>query len=424
MSSDDEVIYRRRKGTKRVILSSDEEDDDDDTPLVIRLPRRKTKKERNKRAKSPTKKRRQTKGGKQQQESKEPIVHVDITSKPQQHVEVKNSVVKQHQQWIASFPPSELCLYIGQRGYNPEVVQGLWKTFLRYAREKVDPDFTDVTKEQLLQLFKIADTIYFNGVLTQLALKEKREIRAEFLKCTKIGGLYAQPYCFVTNQKLHEISMNKEILLKIPIGESRVSNGILCSSRLECLLNVLVHEMIHMLMEMTCPYFKAMIFQTKKKQKNIHGKEFKAIALNLFGHTKANHRLHHTLKEEHYHRFAPPSKAKKSKKWATTMVKQFEAWRDGGASAAGSAAGSASIPTQQPKKFKPKSIDDVHIGDEVGINLEDADGVYSFIVKAKTAGGYVILHGQRMFLETDGQVEELTPEDEMIHWKQIVFIKR
>lgn len=212
--------------------------------------------------------------------------------------------IAEYHRWLSKQDRNVLYNAIANKQNDQELRECLMSELKRRAKAIVpDENFDDISLQQVQALYDIVDTIYYNGLLVQKCplppapLTAKEQLRArdtqnmttfKFVdKRAKKGG-----HCMWIPRSQHiEIAMHKEMFLNIPVKdgvmEPRVSNGIPCSSRLECFLNVLLHESVHALINCTCSIPR----KERPSALGSHGKVFQAVAKVLFGHTDFRHEL-------------------------------------------------------------------------------------------------------------------------------------
>jgi hypothetical protein len=136
------------------------------------------------------------------------------------------------------------------------------------------------------KVFNLYDKIYFNNELNNIIRKNGVELKFAYSdKLTKTGGHCSK------HKNSYKITISRVVILStFTNGEKcHVSNGLQCSSRLECLLNIFEHELIHFVIQITKGHIKSdPIYKS-------HGKFFRALVNAYFGHTETKHSLLHNL---------------------------------------------------------------------------------------------------------------------------------
>ena len=192
-----------------------------------------------------------------------------------------NTEVVAYQTALRSVPDDNLCTYLGAIPPSKARVDGLWKELYARAAMIIPPNFTNFTNDQLEGVFRIIDEVYFVGRLQTIMDSKGSPLTFDTLRSINTAGYCKTSFCSLTKKMLRSIiSMSKKVFTDIPIGETRFSNGIPCYTRLECLLNVFLHETIHLLGFASCNHLKMH-----------HGPLFQKIVLNLFGQTDFRHEL-------------------------------------------------------------------------------------------------------------------------------------
>ncbi|QKF94834.1 SprT-like protein [Fadolivirus algeromassiliense] len=156
-----------------------------------------------------------------------------------------------------------------------------------YLLKKVfyDPNFKSLTNKDIKQTFNIIDMVYFNGKINKY-IKENN-INLSFkssAKLTKTAGICKFKYTGERTCK-YSIGISNKILdnLFVKDEKSLKINGLLCYNRLECYINILEHELTHLLILLFCP--------EEGQEMGGHTETFKKITKNLFGHTEYKHML-------------------------------------------------------------------------------------------------------------------------------------
>lgn len=186
-------------------------------------------------------------------------------------------------------------------------VKEKWQTFIQFLQNelKFTPSLPHFTHHDLAILFDAVDQFYFGHSLQKWIQKAPISLTFQLINHNKqidIAGLCTrtslpQPKYDRSLKKYieHEfvILLNLHMFNKLfasPSHTSFVSNGQSCYSKLECLMNVLVHEICHFILMFVVPDI------SEKEQ--AHGKSFKRLAKYLFGHTDYKHALTISRKNE------------------------------------------------------------------------------------------------------------------------------
>lgn len=167
--------------------------------------------------------------------------------------------------------------------YRTSKAEALWTAALTVVG---DADFTAITTEQTLALARLIDTMYFDGLLGTSGYTLSTGSNAG--KCAGKCQVWYQ-------EKKVVVKLNHALFLSIPTGVVRVANGLRCRTRLEALLNVLQHEMVHAIICCTIPASEQL-----KGLIEPHGPLFRKLARELFGHTDIKQRLRHKYDSTRY----------------------------------------------------------------------------------------------------------------------------
>ena len=164
--------------------------------------------------------------------------------------------------------------------YSPEEIEEkteeIFRTVLKKSpRFKGNPNFSNASALDLICLFDLYDKLFFQDFFKQ---KFSQSIQFRFSKrMTRAGGKTeyfrrSQEYAIVISAVL--IFQN----FKDP-GDQVVVNGLTCSNRLEAVMRIMEHELVHLL---------ELILVGNSSCKK---KSFKIVAQNLFGHSGVTHHL-------------------------------------------------------------------------------------------------------------------------------------
>jgi hypothetical protein len=147
-----------------------------------------------------------------------------------------------------------------------------------------NPNF-NVIPDILEQMYTIYDQMFFDSQLSGITTKNNVNLTLQFSdKLTKTGGSCDKKRC------VYIIKISQPIILDtFKHGESfHISNGLKCYDRLECLMNVFEHELMHFVVGITHGHV------SKDPIYKAHGLYFQQLVRSYFGHTKFHHELIHT----------------------------------------------------------------------------------------------------------------------------------
>lgn len=193
-------------------------------------------------------------------------------------------------------------------------------------------NFTIISSKQLIKLFHLIDKHMFENHLNSLLTYEKHKVT--FRVSQRMTSRAGQLLTDLRKPNEHELAISSyllfktfsnqhNILLESEVGERQIKvNGIECHNRLDCLLRIVEHEIIHLIL--CLPNVIDSIQKVILKQKNhrniececdcdydcncnniksrnnrlgrmpdetYHGKTFQLLAKVLFGHTEWTHDL-------------------------------------------------------------------------------------------------------------------------------------
>ena len=172
----------------------------------------------------------------------------------------------------------------------------------RYIKEDISSSLPsgalqeqDLTPTHLHSIFSLYDEIFFQGQITTRLKELNAKIR--FYTSSRSSGMGGT--CGV--ERASGASPTRTCTYYIDIAPNIISTifriypkglllaaGVGCEDRLECLLLIFEHELIHLLMELWA------FADPSREPKNIyapHGKLFQCMARTYFGHTRFDHDL-------------------------------------------------------------------------------------------------------------------------------------
>lgn len=122
------------------------------------------------------------------------------------------------------------------------------------------------------------DELYYLGLLISTVAQKYRSVELSLeMQDSKVAGYILNTRTTVT------FCMNRELFVELFALKSSPSyhaGGLVCMDRLTCLLNVILHETVHMALLICRP-----------SDIQHHSKEFNRITKVLFGHTDSQHGL-------------------------------------------------------------------------------------------------------------------------------------
>lgn len=145
-----------------------------------------------------------------------------------------------------------------------------------------NPNFETVPENILQPMFELYDELFFNNQLSQMMSRTKTQLILQFNnRLTSSGGQCSSKECVYTIELSQPIMLNT-----FRKGEkSHTSNGLQCYNRLDCIMNVFEHELIHFIIGMTHKHIKGdPIYKS-------HGLYFVHLMRAYFGHTEFKHSL-------------------------------------------------------------------------------------------------------------------------------------
>ena len=167
--------------------------------------------------------------------------------------------------------------------YEPKFIEKqrkiIYDTLVKKYR--VDPNFT--SPPNILQsLFKLYDEYFFNNQISEIM--EEKNITLKFAynsRLTSVAGRCDRDGC------KYDIYLSTPIILGTFNKDEKIhhTGGLQCKNRLECLMIVFEHELIHFVIGIVHGHWK------KDKIYKSHGLFFQDLSNAYFGHTEYYHRL-------------------------------------------------------------------------------------------------------------------------------------
>lgn len=140
--------------------------------------------------------------------------------------------------------------------------------------------FNNFTSDDLYIMYKLYNRYIFKGQI-EASLKNPKDLSLVVdNRSTKTAGKYV-----CTGDK-HEIHIASKVLMKTFVGDRNgklLINGLFVTDRISALQLILEHELVHM-------YISLQSQKTGKKYPS-HGKFFRTLVYDLFGHTDVRHSL-------------------------------------------------------------------------------------------------------------------------------------
>ena len=156
-----------------------------------------------------------------------------------------------------------------------------YTAYVKALQKGITTNLDTFTKQDVHILFDIIDEVYFNNMLVKL---KKDKLTFQTSKAYKnVAG-----YCQKTEKGriCSYIITLAPIIVRNPFIKQKYtyqkSSGVLCFSPLDCIIDIMCHEMIHYIILTLCPEYNA---------PGGHTKQFKEIVSNLFCHTDFRHQI-------------------------------------------------------------------------------------------------------------------------------------
>lgn len=174
-----------------------------------------------------------------------------------------------------------------KRPLPSEVIQARFRQLHSYAQETlVFPQDGCFSMTWLKKIIHQADQLWFQNVLLKLVVEAfgGLELRFEEPEQHNVAGyVYEDP----ERQKL-SLYMNRDLFHRLFENRSKKSSyhagGRVCQDRLSCFLQVLLHELLHVVLTLMQHHGMRVDVQE-------HGKDFNKLVRNQFDHIESQHGL-------------------------------------------------------------------------------------------------------------------------------------
>jgi hypothetical protein len=150
---------------------------------------------------------------------------------------------------------------------------------LRLSATIREGNFTSLSAEELQLVFTVLDEEFFGGSLAKATVGRLAFRLSE--RMTSSGGMLRRKRGRRKwESDTFEIVVSSHLLfLNFREGEQREVNGVPCRDRLDGLMRIMEHEMLHLAETLL------------RGKSSCRGKWFREAALHLFGHVETTHRL-------------------------------------------------------------------------------------------------------------------------------------
>ena len=176
--------------------------------------------------------------------------------------------------------------YINSKSYSPANRKEKWQQIsditLCSSRSVARPNFDQLSNADLANLFELIDQQFFLGQFRKQIHAQRHSLSFRVSKrMTSSGGITTTKMPLTGRGRLEfEIAISSTLLFESFQDKRPISvTGMLCSNRLQALMRIMEHEMIH-LCEM-------MLWRDSSCSKH----RFKDIAFRFFGHRQSTHQL-------------------------------------------------------------------------------------------------------------------------------------
>lgn len=154
------------------------------------------------------------------------------------------------------------------------------ESMLRESAYLRHPNFEEIGDVDLARCFQLYDTLFFDGLLAAEQSRTPLTFRISS-RMTKAGGKTTRFRDRRTSEIRYEIAVSSTLLFEsFEEGQRTIEvTGYQCENRLEALLRIFEHELVHLA--------ELMAWESSSCSR----KRFRSIASRFFGHTAFHHQL-------------------------------------------------------------------------------------------------------------------------------------
>ena len=182
----------------------------------------------------------------------------------------------------------EVCIYFSKNNYSKKEISFKKKKIYQVLKENINQDFNNINRDIIKDMFILYDHIFlfdqFYEYLNNNNLKVKFEFDTKDNTNQILGNTNRK------NQSDHTIILylkNINNLINVNNNNDYVKiGGIKCYDRIQCLMNVFEHELVHLLIYIFCDKLDLIENYRKNNQDDSHNEIFRNILRNIFGHTQ------------------------------------------------------------------------------------------------------------------------------------------
>ena len=188
--------------------------------------------------------------------------------------------------WSTALDPEQVALALQDRRHGDAQVSA-WRDALRgrvldESEEIRDPDFEAVAAEDLRLIVDGYDELFLDGLLGELLVHHGASLETRVSRrLTSSAGCTRRKRSRKGGPDRYDVAVSAPLLFGTFRGEARAVSvaGLACSDRLDALLTVLEHELVHLL--------EMLVWDVSSCRRP----RFHDLATGLFAHREATHRL-------------------------------------------------------------------------------------------------------------------------------------
>jgi hypothetical protein len=158
------------------------------------------------------------------------------------------------------------------------------------------PNFQKIGTKHLTKIYELLDRVYFKGCLSTILKNEHRVL--SFRLSSRMTQRAGQVMIDKDRPLHHELAISSFLLLEAFSKENTVCsraimvNGLKCENRLQCLLRIMEHELIHLLFCCSSIIRSLGLMDSSGNYVDgYHGRTFQLAVRLFFGHTDWQHSL-------------------------------------------------------------------------------------------------------------------------------------
>jgi hypothetical protein len=237
---------------------------------------------------------------------------IDITRNTlplDQSSSIRSSVKSRKKQDFESNDPIKTlsdCLLRGRRPLSSRsILETRKELYLRSLSIVGHENFETIDNRKLSMIYQLINELFLFGCLDKVLQSERRSVT--FRISNRMTSRAGQLLTNSSHRNRHELSISSHLICHAFSNSSSMLdrpisvNGVTCRNRLDCLLRVVEHEVVHLILCSTSICTALGVLSTcdsghdrlgcQVQGESYHGPTFQRAARNLFGHSDWTHDL-------------------------------------------------------------------------------------------------------------------------------------